>query len=108
MNKSEKEVAEYLKKLNIWWLYEQPVYVWDEKDRPRVWAPDFYLPELGIYLEVCGSKDFDYNYRAKIYKKNRIPIIYIHRYKQKREWQKYLREKINEIHRKRWRVVSKL
>jgi len=30
MTKSEKEVANVLKKLGMKWSYEQPVFVWDE------------------------------------------------------------------------------
>jgi len=41
MTYAEKEVASELKKLGIQWSYEQPVFVWDENKRPRVWAPDF-------------------------------------------------------------------
>ncbi|MCK4364609.1 MAG: hypothetical protein KAW45_01015 [Thermoplasmatales archaeon] len=43
MTRSEKEVANLLKDLDIRWSYEKPVFVWDENKRPRVWAPDFYL-----------------------------------------------------------------
>lgn len=108
MQNSEREVGNYLQKLNIWWQFEQPVYVADDKDRPRVWTPDFYLPELGIYIEVCGSDGFDYDYRAKIYKKNKIPIIFIHQYKDEKYWQKYLKERINEIHKDRGEIIRKL
>ncbi|MFH0798485.1 MAG: hypothetical protein V1906_03680, partial [Candidatus Woesearchaeota archaeon] len=86
MTSSEKEVATYLQEINIWWQYEQPIYVLDDKDRPRVWTPDFYLSELGIYIEVCGSKNFNYEFREKVYKKNKVPIIFIHRYKEKEAW----------------------
>ena len=41
MTRFEKEVAILLKELGILWSYEQPVFVWDENKRPRVWAPDF-------------------------------------------------------------------
>ena len=50
MTGAEKEVAEYLKELGIWWVYEFPVFVYDDKGRPRVWAPDFYLPKLGMHV----------------------------------------------------------
>ena len=40
MTRSEKEVASYLRKLDIRWSYEHPIFVWDENKRPRVWAPD--------------------------------------------------------------------
>jgi len=46
MTKAERKVAELLKVLGIKWTYEQPVFVWDENNRPRVWAPDFYLTHL--------------------------------------------------------------
>lgn len=52
MTPHEKEVANYLQELGLWWQYESPVFVYDEKDRPRVWTPDFYIPKLGMYVEV--------------------------------------------------------
>ena len=60
MTRCEKEVAKVLKGLGIKWSYDKPVFVWDENKRLRVWAPDFYLIPFGIYLEVCGSENFDY------------------------------------------------
>ena len=59
MTNAEREVAVLLIEMGIKWSYEHPVFVWDENKRPRVWAPDFYLVHFGIYVEVCGSKDFD-------------------------------------------------
>jgi hypothetical protein len=59
MTNDEREVANVLKDFGIQWSYEQPVFVWDENKRPRVWAPDFYLVSFGIYIEVCGSEKFD-------------------------------------------------
>jgi len=66
---AEKEVAKHLKKYRIQWSYEHPVFVWDENKRPRVWTPDFYI-------EVCGSKSFDYNYRRKIFDRNGYMVIF--------------------------------
>ena len=71
---SEKQVARFLRELDLWWVYEFPVFVFDEQKRPRVWAPDFYIPKSGMYIEVCGSKDFDYEYRDKIYRKMGIML----------------------------------
>lgn len=48
MSKPEKEVCAHLRELNLWWHYEQPVFVYDHMERPRVWTPDLYIPELGI------------------------------------------------------------
>ena len=108
MTKPEKEVAYLLKNLGIQWTYEQPVFVWDENKRPRVWAPDFYLVHFGIYIEVCGSVKFDYNYRRKIFDRNGYKVIFLHLFKEPNKWRnhflRYLRsftcsrnQKLNEI-----------
>jgi hypothetical protein len=90
MTNYEKEVAGLLKGLGIRWSYEHPVFVWDENKRPRVWAPDFYLVSFGIYLEVCGSEDFDYEYRQKIFDKNGHKVIFLHMYKESKKWKNHL------------------
>ena len=90
MTNAEKEVATALKKLEIQWSYEQPVFVWDENKRPRVWTPDFYLKHLGIYVEVCGSEKFDYNYRRKILNQNGYRVIFLHLYKETYKWKDHL------------------
>ena len=108
MEESEKQVADYLKELDLWWRYEHPVFVLDEKERPRVWTPDFYIPKLGMYIEVCGSEEFDYEYREKIYKKNGYPVIFVHYYKKRKKWKNYLVKRIMEIEKKRHDEVMKM
>ncbi len=90
MTNAEKEVAKVLKELKIQWSYEQPVFVWDENKRPRVWAPDFYLTHFGIYVEVCGSKTFDYEYRRRIFDRNGYQVIFLHLYKETNKWKNHL------------------
>jgi hypothetical protein len=89
MTNAEREVASVLKKMSIKWKYEQPIFVWDDNDRPRVWAPDFYLVTFGIYVEVCGSKNFDYEYRRKIFEKNGYKVIFLHLFKDRDLWLNY-------------------
>lgn len=108
MEESERQVSDFLKELGLWWQYEHPVFVYDEKERPRVWTPDFHVPKLGMYLEVCGSEEFDYKYRAKIYKKNGYPVIFVHYYKKRKKWKNYLVKRIMEIEKKRHDEVMKM
>lgn len=108
MMDSEKQVANYLSELSLYWIYQSPVFVYDEKDRPRVWTPDFYIPKLGIYIEVCGSEDFNYDYRDKIYRKNGIFAVFLHSYKEKGKWKTYLIKKIMEIEEYRHSEVMKM
>ncbi len=60
MSEPEKEVAKFLDELGIWWKYECLVFLYDENDRPRIWTPDFFLPVKGVYVEVCGTGEFNY------------------------------------------------
>ncbi len=54
-----------------------------------------------MYIEVCGSKDFDYKYRDKIYRKNGYFVIFVHLYKERKKWKNHLIKKIMEIEEKR-------
>ena len=108
MEDSEKQVAAYLRELDLWWVYEFPVFVYDEKKRPRVWTPDFYIPKLGMYIEVCGSKDFNYEYREEIYEKNGYHVIFVHLYKEEKKWKNYLVKRIMEIEERRHDEVMKM
>ena len=90
MTNAEKEVADLLSDLGIKWAYEQPVFVWDENKRPRVWAPDFYLIPFGIYVEVCGSDKFDYEYRRRIFENNGYKVIFLHLHRESNRWKNHL------------------
>ena len=108
MTRCEKEVAIVLKEMGIKWAYEQPVFVWDENKRPRVWAPDFYLTQFGIYVEVCGSKSFDYEYRKKIFSKNGHEVIFLHVYKEKSQWVFHLIRYIKKILNERYQEFNQI
>ena len=108
MTDYEIQVANYLKELNLWWVYEFPVFVYDEKKRPRVWTPDFYIPKLGMYIEVCGSEDFDYKYRDKIFRKNGYRVIFVHCYKEPKKWKNHLVKSIRKIEELRHSEIMKM
>jgi hypothetical protein len=108
MTRCEKEVADLLKEMGIKWRYEQPVFVWDENNRPRVWAPDFYLIPFGIYIEVCGSSSFDYEYRRKILDKNGIRVIFLHLFKDKDKWKYHFLKYMEKIMDYRYRKFSEV
>ena len=89
MSYPERKVADFLKKMNIEWIYEKPVFVWDDDGRPRVWAPDFYLNQFGVFIEVCGSSDFNYDYRKRIFTQNGYCVIFLHVFKRTEKWECY-------------------
>lgn len=107
MSNAELMVCRFIQQFSLWWDYEQPVYILDDKNRPRVWTPDFYLPDLGIYIEVVGdAENPNYSWRESIYKKNHIPIVFVAPY-QFNYWQEYLIDKIMETHQKRWELIKR-
>jgi hypothetical protein len=108
MTSAEKEVANVLKKLGIQWSYEQPVFVWDEHKRPRVWAPDFYLIHFGIYVEVCGSDKFDYEYRRTIFDKNGYRVIFVHMFKDEGKWKWHLLQYLYVFTKSRNQKINKV
>ncbi len=92
MSIQEEKVARFLDELGLLKYYESPVFIIDDKKRPRVWSPDFFLPELGIYVEVCGAKRRAYKYRREIYQKNKIPVIFVKTYFEENSWKKWIRD----------------
>jgi len=90
MSNAEKQVSEYLTEFGIFWIYEHPVTIKDEKDLQRTYYPDFYLPTFGLYVEVCGEDREEYKRRGEIYFKNNIPIIFVHTFKHEKDWKQHL------------------
>lgn len=106
MSEPEKEVAKFLDELGIWWKYEWPLFLYDENDRPRIWTPDFFLPVIGVYVEVCGTGEFDYYYREKIYDKNVCRVIFVHYYKEPEKWKTFLVQRLFDMQVKRLRETG--
>ncbi len=107
---TEKNIAQYLDKKGIRWKHEFPVIVKDEDGKLRVWYPDFYLPDLGLFVEVCGSeKDKDEKYRRKcIYKENGITVVFLDYWKDEKLWKSFLETEADSIERSREYESKKL
>lgn len=78
--KSQQEamIDDYLYRHNIKHTYEKPYPIDDNPEHDL--HPDFYLPELDVYIEhfgVSGSKNYEESkeYKLKIYKKDGITLI---------------------------------
>lgn len=107
---AEINVKNYLKEREIKFTYNFPVALYDEQAKLRIWYPDFYLPSLGIYLEVCGTeKDSLEKYRRKcVYEENEIPVHFIHYYKAESSWKGYFESEIQRIENNRLVESEKL
>jgi hypothetical protein len=101
MTETERKVAIYLNELNLRWVYEAPVFLYDNEERPRVWTPDFYLPSLGIHIEVWNTEEKSPEYREKAYKKNGYNVVFVHVFKEENQWKNFLISRITSIEQKR-------
>lgn len=108
MSKAELIVCDFLKEMRVFWVYEQPVFLSDDMGRPRIFAPDFFLPEFGIYLEVMGNPNKpDYERRQNIYEKNNIPIIFIAPFHDK-SWANKVFDFIEYVHHLRYEKLKRV
>jgi hypothetical protein len=107
MTGEERKVADFLTEKKFKLEFQPSVSVQDLGGRTRLFNPDFYLSDLGIYIEVCGAERTEKYERTKlIYKKNKIPIIFVETYKEEGKWKYHLIQSISRIHEKRQKVVS--
>jgi hypothetical protein len=107
MTLAERRVAGFLRSQGIAWRYEPGLFVIDPEGRPRLWTPDFFLPDLGIYVEVVGRPGADYDFRREVYERNQIPILFV-RTGDDPNWMDHFREGIVAIHADRARLVERI
>lgn len=75
--RSEKRIADFLYKQDIAFEYEKELML-----DGRKYIPDFYLPEMNLYIEFFGWSHIpDYQNKVeekmRVYKENRIDCIYL-------------------------------
>ena len=58
-----------------------------------------------MYIEVVGdSENPNYSWRESIYKKNKVPIIFIHPYDYE-DWKGYILDRMFAMHQQRWELL---
>ena len=77
-SKSEREIDNYLDKNHIRHYYEHEVSLDGSKENTI--HPDFYLPDIDVYIEHWGMQDDAYynesmNHKLEIYKKLKLTLI---------------------------------
>jgi hypothetical protein len=107
----ERRIAELLNKYGIDFKYEPPIAVQDRQNKLRIWYPDFFLPEYGIYLEFNGfegNPNYDNGIMLKnsAYKKNGIDIIGITPSMQNGQLENYIINQIYRIQKRRLANVN--
>jgi len=109
-SEGERKIAEFLDNYNIHYIYEKGVLVID-KNKPKIWYPDFYLPEFATYIEyygLAGNQNYDYNieHKKKVYSINGVEVISVYPWTFCENWQKYIIDNLYEISSNRLNSLS--
>ena len=101
-SEGESKIARFLEENSIKYHYEPGVLVYYPRDKPRIWYPDFYLPEFGTYIEyfgLSGKQQYDQGIRVKesIYSKMGLSVIPVYPWTFAENWEGYI---MNELKRK--------
>ena len=107
----ERRIAGYLDAQGIPYEYERPLLVLDQ-DKPRIWYPDFYLPELAIYLEyygLAGQPDYDQSVQHKqgVYRAMKIDVVPLFPSTFRTDWRGYIIDSLQRITERRYRAVKR-
>jgi len=101
-SEGESKIARFLEENSIKYHYEPGVLIYYPRDKPRIWYPDFYLPEFGTYIEyfgLSGKQQYDQGTRVKesIYSKMGLSVIPIYPWTFTENWKGYI---MNELKQK--------
>jgi len=101
-SEGESKIARFLEENSIKYHYEPGLLVYYPRDKPRIWYPDFYLPEFGTYIEyfgLSGKQQYDQGIRVKesIYSKMGLSVIPVYPWTFAENWEGYI---MNELKRK--------
>ena len=66
-SKGERQIADMLQRYRLDFVYEPGLLIYDrEPHQPRIWYPDFGLPQYSVYVEYFGMEgDSQYDVRTR-------------------------------------------
>lgn len=108
---SEARVAASLAARNVRYRYEQSLFVFDY-GKPRVWQPDFFLPDFSLFVECYGSADADYakvtRKKQAVYHANAVPVVAVYPRHLASDLDRYLASELREYAHSRLRRSERL
>jgi hypothetical protein len=112
-SRGESKIAKFLADNNIRYHYEQGVLIEPGDQKSRIWYPDFYLPEFGMYIEyygIVGDPDYDKGIKAKesAYSRMGLDVIPVYPDMFEKNWKKYLIDKIGDRIQKQYEKLSSM
>jgi hypothetical protein len=112
-SEGERRIAYFLEENSIRYQYEAGVLVNSIEKQPRIWYPDFYLPEFGTYIEYYGLKgqrSYDKGIKRKetTYSRMGLDVIPVYPWTFSENWQGYIMKELKQHVTRRYKnLMSK-
>jgi len=110
-SEGERQIAYFLDTNSIKYQYEPGILVNAAEEKPRIWYPDFYLPEFGPYIEyygLVGQKNYDKGIKTKerIYSKMGMDVIPVYPWMFAENWQDYIMKELKRSTIRKYRNLN--
>ena len=106
-SEGERKIAYFLRDNQIKYQYEPAVLVNAPEGKPRIWYPDFYLPEFSAYIEyfgLAGRRSYDAGVRRKLrtYDAMGYQVISLFPWNFAEDWKGYTMSELRKVARGRY------
>jgi hypothetical protein len=106
-SEGERRIAVFLESNSIKYHYEPPLLINPTCGKPRIWYPDYYLPEFGAYIEyfgLVGRANYDEGIKRKEtqYSKTGIAVIPVYPWTFAGNWHEYIMKELEQITLRRY------
>ena len=108
-SEGERRIAYFLKDNSIRYQYESGVLI-NSDNKPRIWYPDFHLPEFGTYVEyygLAGKQDYDKGIKTKeaTYSKMGLNMVPVYPWMFAEDWKGYIMKELKNVTVQRYRKL---
>ena len=111
-SEGERRIAELFRDAGIRYVYEQPLLLQD-RGKPRIWYPDFALPEQSVHVEyfgMVGNAEYEKGINQKLtaYRENNVSVVAVYPFQlEGPDWQRSLLQQVDSVLDKRLRDYRK-
>ena len=107
-SEGERRIAYFLGSNSIKYIYEPGVLINSAQQKPRIWYPDFYLPEFGAYVEyygLVGNQNYVKGIKTKesMYSKIGMDVIPVYPWMFNKNWRGYIMKELKRTTHRRYR-----
>jgi hypothetical protein len=110
-SEGERRIADFLGSNSIKYHYEPGLLINSVSQKPRLWYPDYYLPEFGAYIEyygLVGRQNYDEGIKRKEiqYSKAGLEVIPVYPWTFDGNWQEYIMNELERITISRYETLK--